>query len=134
MKARRVRDDSGATAVEFALVSIPFILLVIGMIQFGWYFYVSQTTGGAASNVVRELQVGDCWGANEALNRAKDQSPTVTDVDILPNQTTPPEPGTDLTVTVTADARIIGLLPMPGGGMVEKTVHARAEDKSPGAC
>jgi len=32
------RGERGAAAVEFALVSIPAIVLVLGAIQFGWYF------------------------------------------------------------------------------------------------
>lgn len=134
MRTGNVRDERGATAVEFALVSIAFLTLVLGMIQYGWYFYVSQTTGGAASNVVRELQVGDCWASGEAKARAKNQSPTVTDVVVLPSQVTPPSPGTALTVTVKADGAIIGFVPMPHGGAIEKTVHARAEDDTAGAC
>jgi len=134
MKARRARGQHGATAVEFAFVAIPFIFLVIGMIQYGWFFYVSQTTAGAASNVVRELQVGDCWGTGEALSRAKNQAPTVTAVDKVPEQTTPPVVGTQLTVTVRSNARIIGLVPLPGGGIVEKVVHARLEDDAVETC
>jgi Flp pilus assembly protein TadG len=134
MRTMRRRDDRGATAVEFAFVAVPFIFLVIGMIQYGWYFYVSQTAGGAASNVVRELQVGDCWGSGQALARAKNQAPMVTSVDKDPEQTTPPAAGTQLTVTVRANARIIGLVPLPAGGVIEKVVHARAEDQEVGTC
>lgn len=134
MRVTRSRDEGGATAVEFALISIPFLVLVLGMIQYGWYFYVSQTTGGAASNVVRELQVGDCWASGAALARAKNQSPMVTGVDKLPNQATPPTPGTDITVTVRANGSIIGFVPMPNGGAIEKVVQARAEDDTVGTC
>lgn len=136
MRVRRARNERGATAVEFALVSIPFLVLVIGMIQYGWYFYVSQTTGGAASNVVRELQVGDCWGAGEALARAQNQSPMVTDVDKTPDVTDPStlSPGDQITVTVTSNGQIIGFVPMPNGGVVEKTVQARLEDTTAQGC
>lgn len=133
MRIRRARNERGATAVEFAFISIFFLTLVIGMIQYGWYFYVSQSAGGAASNVVRQLQVGDCWAGNEARDLAKDQAPMITHVDKLPNQTTPPTPGTQITVTVRADASIINLVPMPGGGVITKKVHARAEDDDPAA-
>jgi Flp pilus assembly pilin Flp len=134
---RRARDDRGSTAVEFALISIPFILLIIGMIQYGWYFYVSQTTGGAASNVVRRLQVGDCWAGNEATDLAQKNSPMVSGVtkapsDDLSTYTT----GDEISITVTADGKIIGLLPLPNGGDVTKTVEARLEDTTPstGGC
>lgn len=141
MRIRRARNDRGATAVEFAFVSIPFLILVIGMIQYGWYFYVSQTTGGAASNVVRRLQVGDCWSGTQARDLARKQAPNLqtlvrqhngTTVTSLPVAATS---GDLITVTLTSDAEIIGLLPMPGGGDVVKKVEARLEDTtSSGSC
>ena len=129
MRTMRRRDDRGATAVEFALISIPFLVLVLGMVQYGWYFYVSQSTGGAASNVARRLQVGDCW--TEALSLAQSQSSMVTDVNTVPT-VKPTAPGGTLTVDVVADGSIIGFVPMPNGGQVTKTVHATVEDVDAG--
>ena len=133
IRRRRVRDDRGATAVEFALVSIPFLILVIGMIQYGWYFYVSQSTGGAASNVVRRLQVGDCWGSGEATTLAQNQAPMVETVTVSPDDLSTLEPGDQITVTVHSDGKIIGLLPLPDGGSVDKVVYANLEDTDEGA-
>jgi Flp pilus assembly protein TadG len=134
MIARRARNDRGASAVEFAFVSIPFIFLVIGMIQYGWYFYVSQTTGGAASNVTRRLQVGDCWNGTQALDLAQKQAPEVTTVTPNPG-TIPSSAGTQISVTVKADASIIGLVPLPAGGVVTKTVYAEMQNTdSSGTC
>jgi Flp pilus assembly protein TadG len=127
------RDDRGASAVEFAFISIPFLVLVIGMIQYGWYFYVSQSTGGAASNVVRRLQVGDCWSGTEATVLARSQAPMVSSVVKSPS-TKPTIRGTEITVTVTADAEIIGLVPLPGGGTVTKVVVASFEDPTSKPC
>jgi Flp pilus assembly pilin Flp len=134
MRRRRERDDRGATAVEFGLIVIPFLVLVLGMIQYGWYFYVSQTTGGAASNVVRQLQVGDCWADGEALSRAQEQAPMVNDLDKLPDTDDPTtlNAGDPIEITLTADAEIIGLIPMPNGGQIVKTVEARLEDTEEG--
>ncbi|MGY2875444.1 Flp pilus assembly protein TadG [Marmoricola sp. URHA0025 HA25] len=134
MGARASRDDGGTAAVEFALISIPFILLVFGMIQYGWFFYVAQTTGGAASNVVRRLQVGDCWSGNQALTLAQNQAPMVSSVDKNPSAM-PTTRGTDITITLTADGSILGLIPMPHNGQITKTVHARLEDTdTSGSC
>ena len=113
--------------MEFAFVSIPFILLVIGMIQYGWYFYVSQSTGGAASNVTRRLQVGDCWGSGQATTLAKQQAPMVTSVSASPSAM-PTNAGTQMVVTVQANASIIGLVPLPGGGAITKTVYAEFQN------
>src|SRR5262245_34883332 len=66
------RTESGAAALEFGLiVGAILIPLLLGVIQYGWYFYVAQTTGGAATHVSRRLAVGDCWGTNEASNLVK---------------------------------------------------------------
>jgi Flp pilus assembly protein TadG len=133
MRGVRRRED-GASAVEFAFVSIPFILLVIGMIQYGWYFYVSQSTGGAASNVTRRLQVGDCWTGTQAFDLAKKQAPMVTSVSPSPSAI-PTSAGTQISVTVKADASIIGLIPLPGGGVVTKIVYAQLQNiDSSGSC
>ena len=135
MRRRRGRDDRGSTAVEFGLVVIPFLVLTIGMIQYGWYFYVSQTTGGAASNVVRRLQVGDCWTGSQAENLAKKQAPMIDGLTKSPNALSDATPvgTTQLAVTVTADASIIGLVPLPDGGQVTKVVYAQLEDKTEGS-
>ena len=37
-RCRRRRDDGGAAAVEFALVASIFLTMVIGMLQYGFYF------------------------------------------------------------------------------------------------
>jgi Flp pilus assembly protein TadG len=47
---RRTRSTSGASAVEFAIILLPFCLLLMGMIDYGWYFFVDL----ACTNAVRE--------------------------------------------------------------------------------
>lgn len=126
--------EDGATAVEFALIMIPFIILTFGMVQYGWYFYVAQTAGGAASTVARRLQVGDCWTGTQAFDLAKNQSNFVTEVTKTPDNLTAATPGTtQITVTVKADGRILGLIPMPNDGQVSRTVKAQLEDTTAGA-
>lgn len=128
------RDEQGATAVEFALIMIPFVVLIFGMIQYGWYFYVSQTTGGAASTVARRLQVGDCWTGTSALTLAKQQAAMVTAVTVTPNTLAGATAGTtQITVEVTADGRLVNFLPMPNGGQVTRTVKSQLEDLTAGA-
>ena len=48
-RALRRRTERGAATVEFALVSLPMFILILGLIQYGWYFYVAQNTSSAAS-------------------------------------------------------------------------------------
>lgn len=58
MKFNRDRSERGAAAVEFALVLPLLLLLVLGIIEFGFIFnrYISVTH--AAREGVRELSVG----------------------------------------------------------------------------
>ena len=74
IRSRDRRSQSGAAALEFGLiVGTILIPLLLGVIQYGWYFYVAQTTGGAATHVTRRLSVGDCWGSGQALTFVKNE-------------------------------------------------------------
>jgi Flp pilus assembly protein TadG len=132
MRARR--DDVGAAAVEFALIMIPFMVLIFGLIEYGWYFYVAQNTSGAASTVARKLEVGDCWASGAAKTFATKQSAEITTLTTNPSQTKSPSPGTTFTVTVTANAKILSFLPVPTGGTVTRSVTAQIEDDQATSC
>lgn len=60
---RFARAERGATAVEFALVSIPFLLLVMAMIELGLVFLVSLTLENAIIDVGRTIRTGQVQGA-----------------------------------------------------------------------
>ncbi|WP_394831308.1 pilus assembly protein [Pendulispora rubella] len=47
---KRIHSEHGAAAIEFALVLLPFALLLLGTIDYGWYFFVDL----ACTNAVRE--------------------------------------------------------------------------------
>ena len=69
-QSRRIKRGGaqGAGTGPAGTILIP---LLLGVIQYGWYFYVAQTTGGAATHVTRRLSVGDCWGSGQALTFVK---------------------------------------------------------------
>jgi Flp pilus assembly protein TadG len=131
-KRRAQRDEGGAAAVEFALIMIPFFVLIFGLVEYGYYFYVAQNTSGAASTLARKMEVGDCWAA--PLTFAKNQSGEVSAVDVTPNQTTSPAVGTTFTVTLTANAKLVTFLPLPGGGTLTRQVTAQIEDDKATSC
>jgi Flp pilus assembly protein TadG len=139
-KLRNRREQRGAAALEFGLiVGTILIPLLIGVIQYGWYFYVAQTTGGAASHVTRRLAVGDCWGSGQALAFVKNEvgsNPAQTTLVMTPTSNSAAVIGTtQLTVTVTSDGDLIGFLPMPNGGTITRTVSTMVEDtNSSGTC
>ncbi|HET7066143.1 MAG TPA: TadE/TadG family type IV pilus assembly protein [Nocardioides sp.] len=131
-RGRKRRDERGAAAVEFALVMIPLFVIVLGLIQYGWYFYVAQNSSSAVGTVARKLEVGDCWTGTAAQTFAQAQAPQISALSVSPGAM--PTIGTNFTVTVTANATIIGFLPEPNGGTVTKTVTARLEDDKPSSC
>ncbi len=132
---RRRRDERGASAVEFGLIMIPFFVLVFGLIEYGWYFYVAQNTSGAASTVSRKLEVGDCWGSGQALAYTQNQAGTVSSVVLNPaGSGSAPTPGTSFTVTVTASAKLVNFLPLPNSGTITRVVTAQVEDDKAVSC
>jgi Flp pilus assembly protein TadG len=131
------KHERGATTVEFALVSIPAIVLLLGSMQYGYYFYVAEQTSGAASTVARKLAVGDCWEASpdKALEFARNASAQVDTVTKNPSSISATTPrGTAITVTVTAEADIVGFIPMPDGGTITRKVTTRLEDTTAATC
>jgi Flp pilus assembly protein TadG len=71
MKARR-NEQRGAAAVEFALVLPVLLLVVLGTIDWGWYFYVSQVVTNAAREGARAGSLTPTTGSDgTAINDAK---------------------------------------------------------------
>jgi hypothetical protein len=54
----RLKDQKGASVVEFALILPWFLLLIFGIIDFGWYFFVQQTLQFATREGTRLALVG----------------------------------------------------------------------------
>jgi Flp pilus assembly protein TadG len=136
----RRRGQRGAALVEFALILPILVALVIGMMQYGWYFYVSQSSSSAAREVARRLVVGDCRASGEALTFARAQSNlgTMTVSWGAPSGTsgvtayggTPPTVGDVMRVKVQAEGKILGLFPLPNGGQITRMVDTRNEDNT----
>jgi Flp pilus assembly protein TadG len=116
-------------AVIFGFVLVP---LTLGLIDYGWYLYSSQVTGSATRETARRLSVGDCQTGDAARDYARQQSgfagltlqygSTTTYDDTLPPV------GTTLRVQSSVDGKLIGLIPLPNGGAISRTVEARVED------
>jgi Flp pilus assembly pilin Flp len=51
---QRLRDNRGATAVEFALVTPPFLLLLVGTMDFGHTIWMRSTVEGALQEAARD--------------------------------------------------------------------------------
>jgi Flp pilus assembly protein TadG len=62
--ARFARARRGAVTVEFAFVSIPFLLLIFAIIELGLVFLVSVTLENAVMDVGRTIRTGEVQTAN----------------------------------------------------------------------
>ncbi|SEL46120.1 TadE-like protein [Blastococcus sp. DSM 46786] len=87
MSERRVRDERGATAVEFAFIVPLLVLLVIGIAEFGHAFQVQGTLSAAAREGVRAMALRNDPADARAVvrNAAASLHPAITDdqIDIV---------------------------------------------------
>ena len=60
---RYLRAQDGATAVEFAFVAIPFLLLIFATIELGLVFLVSVTLDNAVVDAGRKVRTGEVQNA-----------------------------------------------------------------------
>jgi Flp pilus assembly protein TadG len=140
----RRRDDRGAAAVEFALVLIPMLYLVFGLIQYGWYFYAMQSGSSAVGNAARRVAVGNCQTVAQVQTMLKNNlGPATTASSASGVATTitytkadgttmaaPGQIGGSVTVTATFPTMNMHFpfIPVPNGGSVTRTNVARIED------
>lgn len=55
---RFARAQRGATAIEFAIIALPFLILLFGIIELGMVFLVSTTLQNATDNAARQIRTG----------------------------------------------------------------------------
>src|ERR1700684_3169198 len=60
---RLIGDGAGATAVEFALLAIPFFMLLFGILELGLVFLLSVNLANATANEARQIRVGSLEAA-----------------------------------------------------------------------
>ena len=53
-----LRDESGATAVEFAIIALPFFTFIIAMIDIGAYMFVERAAKAGVGNFARMIRIG----------------------------------------------------------------------------
>ena len=80
----RLRQERGATAVEFAFIVPLLLVLVIGIIEFGHAFQVQGTLSAAAREGVRAMALRNDPADARAVVRtaAASLSPAITDAQI----------------------------------------------------
>jgi Flp pilus assembly protein TadG len=134
---RERRNESGASAVEFALISGVLFLLIFGIIQYGLYFNDSLSTRSGVREAARKAVVenfsyvtGCGTGANSAQLRcsaAKDIGAITgtTYVKVTASSWTKGSP-VIVCAMVHSDGGI-GLVPMPDGGWIRSKTEMSIE-------
>lgn len=138
-KASRRRDDSGAAAVEFAIIATLLFLLLFGILQYGLYFWAYQSGAHAAREGARRSAVGPHCTTLQAYveDRVGGAAPgpiTVARNFAKGESNVGPTPGDEVgdvvEVTVTFDAinLNIPLIPLPSGGTITEVAKSRIEN------
>lgn len=131
LRGRRAGTDEGAAAVEFALVSLVFFILLFGIIQYGIFFNDSIQTRQGAREAARQGVVKNfptCGSATTDMDKlvcnAKAQVGGVAGTKyaraLYPSATPSGwKKGNPLTVCVVVKGgSSFGILPMPNGGAI----------------
>lgn len=129
----RVRKESGAAAVEFALVAVILLTLITGVIQFAIYFWAYEVGAHAAREGARQYAVNPCGGStNVALIKSRVGSaaasyPAGDPSATISGQTAGViEVGDEATVTLEFKTHVIGGL-LPALPTIKKVAVTRIE-------
>ncbi|MCU0881315.1 MAG: pilus assembly protein [Hyphomonadaceae bacterium] len=66
LRARHQRGQSGATAVEFALIATPFLAMMFALIEIMMIFFVQTTLEAAVAEEARRIRTGQVQTAAES--------------------------------------------------------------------
>lgn len=142
-KNLRRRTDRGAAAVEFALVLVPLLVIVFGIIQYGFYFWAMQGGADIARDAARRAATGSpaaCTAFKTAV-QAKINSFVGTGKVVTISRTFDQTAGltrtnaTDVVVNDTVRVQVtfkgydfhFPFVPFVNDGMVSSTADARVE-------
>ncbi len=136
--------------MEFALILLPFLTMLFGMIQYGLYFYSAQTGSATANEAVRQLSVGNCQDSADLkafvtgrLGGAATGAPTIATTYLDPGNTIPASPAAQNVLiggTVKLDLSFPTLnmhfpfVPFLSDSAVSRVVTARVEDTNDEGC
>ena len=99
--------ERGAAAVEFALVLPLLVVLLMGIIDFGLYFYDDLAVSHAARDAARYLSVNNIPGANGAVAKL-----TLVSAPQPSAALTPATSGNPATVTLQTSYRFLTPIPL----------------------
>ena len=67
------RDETGATAIEFGLVALPFFALMFAILETALMFFAGQAMDTAVSQAARMIRTGQAQQQSFDLNKFKSQ-------------------------------------------------------------
>jgi len=136
-------SERGAAALEFAIVAPVILLMIFGIIQYGYLYWSLQTASATAREAARQLIVGtreDCV-TGQAVSQAGmpavgAATPSMTRVYYdATGAPTPNRPVVGGLVTVTVSFQSLDmhlpLVPVPHDGVVTQSASARIENIPP---
>lgn len=123
---QRRRDESGSVAVEFALVLPIMLLILFGIMQYGYHYWALETASATAREAARRAAVGTDWTCTAAEARAAAEMAATGTVTVT-RSPSPLTQGGLVTVTVSFPSLDIGIVPIPHNGVVTQTATARVE-------
>jgi len=124
MTTRHRERERGAAAVEFALILIPLLVLLLGIIEFGYIFNQQLTVTNAAREGARVLAITkDSAQAISAAGSAASSlngTPAISIVAVCPTDGSAGDAKVSLTIPMTTITGIEGIVP----GFPEITLSA----------
>lgn len=117
-------EDGGAAAVEFGLVSILFVTLLIGTIQFGFTFWEYVQVAQAARVGARWAALGQ---AAQVVPRARAAAPGLDPAQLTITVGTG---GSTDSVRVTVSYPTTLFAPLPAGGVLPARITSVAEQRT----
>ena len=79
---RTFRDESGATALEFALVAPPFFALLFGIVQIGWAMNCAASVRHALVSEARVIALHPSMTSSDLASAIRNELTGVTNSDI----------------------------------------------------
>lgn len=64
------QDEKGATAIEFAIVALPFLMMLFGIIAVGLYFFTTFALENAVEQASRQLRTGQAQLSSPPMTAA----------------------------------------------------------------
>ena len=62
-----IKNQKGATAIEFAFVALPFFMLMIGILELGMYYASATVMEGATVQAARIIRTGQAQESGDPL-------------------------------------------------------------------